>query len=159
MVTELPVNIEFSLPDGWQAAPPDEVGAPGVAFVAVHPDGEADGFTTNLTVAGEIRDPALPIAAIADDSVRRIESVAESVRVRDRVDLGPDDSPGMTQVLDIEMGQGKQLVQCQVYLSLDDVHDPRRRAVLELALTCTSEQLDDVLPDFQRFVGTIRPST
>jgi hypothetical protein len=159
MVTELPVNIEFSLPDGWQAAPPDEVGAPEVAFVAVHPGGEADGFTANLTVAGEIRDPAMPIAAIAEDSVHRIGGVAESVRVRDRVDVGPDDSPGMTQVLDIVMGQGKQLVQCQVYLSLDDVHDPGRRAVLELALTCTREQLEDVLPDFQRFVGTIRPST
>lgn len=159
MVTRLPVNIEFSLPDGWQAAPPDEVGAPGAAFVALHPDGEADGFTTNLTVAGEIRDPALPIATIADDSVHRLESVAESVRVRDRTDLGPDDSPGMTQVLDIEMSPGKQLVQCQVYLSLDDVHDPGRRAVLELALTCPREQLEDVLPDFQRFVGTIRART
>jgi hypothetical protein len=157
MVTELPVNIEFSLPDGWQAAPPDEVGAPEVAFVAVHPDG--DGFTANLTIAGEIRDPALPISTIADDSVQRLESVTESVRVRDRVDLGPEDSPGMTQVLDIEMGQGKQLVQCQVYLSLADIHDPRRRAVLELALTCTREQLEDVLPDFQRFVGTIRART
>ena len=158
MVTELPVNIEFSLPDGWQAAPPDEVGAPEMAFVAVHPDGEDDGFTTNLTVAGELRDPALPIAAIADDSVHRIGKVAESVRVRDRVDLGPGDSRGMTQVLDIEMGQGKQLVQCQVYLSLDDIHDPRRRAVLELALTCKRERLEAVLPDFQRFVGTIRPT-
>lgn len=161
MVTELPVRIEFSLPDGWQAAPPDEVGAPEVAFVALHPastDGGANGFTTNLTVAGEIRDPALPMATIADESVQRLESVAESVRVRDRTDLGPVDAPGMTQVLDIEMGQGKRLVQCQVYLPMDDVHDPRRRAVLELVLTCTPEQLDDVLSDFQRFLGTIRPA-
>jgi hypothetical protein len=157
MVTELPVHIEFSLPDGWQAASPDEVGAPEMAFVAVR-SGE-DGFTTNLTVAGEIRDPAMPISAIADDSVHRIGEVAGSVRVRDRVALGPDGSPGMTQVLDIEMEQGEQLVQCQVYLSLDDIHDPQKHAVLELALTCTRERLDDVLPDFQRFVGTIRPRT
>jgi hypothetical protein len=159
MVTELPVRIEFSLPDGWQAAPPDEVGAPGAAFVALHPDGEANGFTTNLTIAGEIRDPALPMTTIADDSVRRIEEVAESVRVRDRTDLGPADAPGMTQVLDVEMGQGKRLVQCQIYLPLDDIHDPRRRAVLELVLTCTPEQLEAVVPDFQRFVGTIRPAS
>ena len=37
MVSELPVRIEFSLPEGWQATPPDEAGAPGVAFVALHP--------------------------------------------------------------------------------------------------------------------------
>lgn len=161
MVTELPVRIEFSLPDGWQAAPPDQVGASGVAFVAVRPastDGEANGFTANLTIAGEIRDPALPMATIADDAVHRLENIAESVRVRDRTDIGPSDAPGMTQVLDLEMGQGKQLVQCQIYLPMDDVHDPRRRAVLELVLTCTPEQLDDARADFQRFVGTVRPA-
>jgi hypothetical protein len=161
MVTELPVRIEFSLPDGWQAASPDEVGTPGVAFVALHPastDRGANEFTTNLTIAGEIRDPALPMATIADESVHRLENIAESVRVRDRTDLGPADTPGMTQVLDIEMGQGKRLVQCQVYLPMDDVHDRRRRAVLELVLTCTPDQLDDARSDFQRFVGTVRPA-
>jgi len=160
MVTELPVRIEFSLPDGWQAAPPDEVGAAGVAFVAVHPasnNGGANGFTTNLTIAGEILDPAVPMATIADESVRRLEGVAESVGVRGRTEFSPD-APGMTQVLDIDMGQGKQLVQCTIYLAADDVHDPSRRAVLELVLTCTPEQFDEALPDFQRFVGTIRPA-
>jgi hypothetical protein len=157
MVTELPVRIEFSLPDGWQAAPPDEVGVPGVAFVALHP-ASANGFTANLTVAGELRDPALPMATIADESVHRLEGAAESVRVRDRTDFGPSDTPGMTQVLDMEMGQGKRLVQCQIYLPVEDAHDPRRRAVLELVLTCTPEQFDDVLPGFQRFVGTVRPA-
>lgn len=157
MVTELPVRIDFSLPDGWQAAPPDEVGAPGVAFVALHPAGAANGFTTNLTIAGEVRDPALSMTTIADESVRRVQDVAESVSVRDRTRIGPEDAPGMTQVLDLDMGQGKRLVQCQVYLPMDDVNDPRRRAVLELVLTSTPDQFDDVLPDFQRFVGTVRP--
>ena len=155
MVAELPILIEFSLPVGWQAAPPDEVGAPEVAFAALHPS-STDGFTTNLTIAGEIRDPALPIATIAARSVRRLEGTAESVNVRDRKDFGRGDAPGMAQVLDIEMGQGKRLLQYQVYLSMDDVHDPRLRAVFELVLTCRPDQLDDVLPDFQRFVGTIR---
>lgn len=154
MVTELPVRIEFTLPDGWQAAPPDEVGAPGVAFVALRPApaGSTNGFVTNLTIAGELRDPAVRLATLADESVHRVETVAESVRVRDRADSGP----AMTQVLDIEMGEGKRLVQCQVYLPVDDVHD--RRTVLELVLTCTPEQLDDASPDFQRFVATVRPA-
>ena len=159
MVTELPVRIEFALPDGWQAAPPDEVGAPGVAFVAVRPvspGGGADGFVTNLTIAGEIRDPAVRMATIADESVHRVENVAESVRVRDRADFGQGDAPGLTQLLDIELDEGTRLVQCQVYLPIDDVHD--QRTVLELVLTCTPEQFDDVESDFRRFVGTVRPA-
>jgi hypothetical protein len=157
MVTELPVRIEFSLPDGWQPAPPDEVGAPGVAFVALHP-ASTNGFTANITIAGELRDPALATSVIADESLRRLEKVAVSVRLRDRTEVGPGDSPGVTQVLDIDMGPGQRLVQCQVYVSMNDVNDPRRRAVLELVLTCKPNQLDDVLADFQRFVQTVRPA-
>jgi len=158
MVTELPVRIEFSLPDGWQSAPPDEVGAPGVAFVALRPSTGGNGFTTNLTIAGEIRDPSVPASTVADESVQRLESVAESVSVRDRTDFGPADAQGMTQVLDLEMGQGKRLVQCQIYVPVDDVTDPSRRAVLELVLTCTPDEFDAALPDFQQFVATVRPA-
>ena len=157
MVSELPVRIEFSLPEGWQATPPDEAGAPGVAFVALHP-ASTNGFTANLTIAGDFRDPGLTMVAIADESVHRLEGVAGSVHVRDRAAVGSVDAPGITQVLDIEMGPSQRLVQCQVYVSMHDVVDPGRRAVIELVLTCTPEQLDDVLSDFQRFVGTIRPA-
>jgi hypothetical protein len=157
MVSELPVRIEFSLPEGWQATSPDEAGAPGVAFVALHP-ASANGFTANLTIAGEFRDPKLPMSAIADESVQRLEKVAGSVHVRDRVAVGSDDAPGISQVLDIVMGPSQRLVQCQVYVSMQDIYDPRRRAVLELVLTCTPEQLDDVFADFQAFVRTVRPA-
>ncbi|MFG1642755.1 hypothetical protein ACGFMK_20895 [Amycolatopsis sp. NPDC049252] len=153
MVTELPVRIEFALPAGWQAAPPDEVGAPGVAFVAVRPV-PPGGFVTNLTIAGEIRDPAVRMATIADESVSRVESVAESVRVRERADFSQGAAPGLTQLLDIKQ-EGERLVQCQVYLPVDDVHG--RRTVLELVLTCTAGRFDEVASDFRRFVGTVRP--
>lgn len=157
MATELPVRIEFTLPDGWQAAPPDDVGAPGVAFVALHP-ASANGFTANLTIAGEFRDPGLPMTQFADESVQRLEEAAGAVRVRDRVEVGTGDSPGITQVLDIEVGVSQHLVQCQVYVSMSDEVDPSRRAVLELVLTCTPEQLDTVFADFQNFVRTVRPA-
>jgi hypothetical protein len=156
MATELPVRIEFALPDGWKAAPPDEVGAPGVAFVALHP-ASANGFTANLTIAGEFRDPTLPMVEIADESVRRLEGIGARVEVRDRVDVGSTESPGITQVLDIWMSTSERLVQCQVYVSMHDVADPAKRAVLELVLTCTPDQLDEVLADFQEFVRTVRP--
>ena len=155
MVTQLPVRIDFSLPRGWQAAPPDEVGAPGVAFVALHP-GSANGFTANLTIAGQFREPQLTMADIADESVRRLEEAAGSVSVRRRVEVGSESAPGITQVLDIEVGTEQQLVQCQVYVSMHDVDDPNRRAVLELVLTCTPAQLDEVFEDFQEFVRSVR---
>jgi hypothetical protein len=158
MATELPVRIEFTLPDGWQATPPDEAGAPGVAFVALHPS-STNGFTANLTIAGQFRDPTLPMTAIADESVRRLSEVAGDVHVRDRVEVGSPDSPGITQVLDIDVGVSQRLVQCQVYVSMQDVHDRRKRAVIELVLTCTPDQLDNVFADFQNFVRTVRPAT
>lgn len=37
MPAELPVPIEFRLPEGWLPAKPNEVDAEGVAFAAVHP--------------------------------------------------------------------------------------------------------------------------
>jgi hypothetical protein len=157
MATELPVPIEFSLPDGWQAARPDDAGAPGVAFVALHP-ATANGFTANLTIAGQFRDPTLSMTAIADESVQRLSQAVGRVHVRDRVEVGDRDAPGITQVLDIQMGENQQLVQCQVYVSMQDIHDPRKRAVLELVLTCTPQQLDHVFGDFQEFVRTVRPA-
>jgi len=158
MATELPVRIEFTLPDGWQATPPDEAGAPGVAFVALHPTSN-NGFTANLTIAGQFRDPSLAMTTIADESVRRLEEVAGAVHVRDRVEVGSPDTPGITQVLDIGVGVSQQLVQCQVYVSMHDERDRRRRAVIELVLTCTPDQLDHVFADFQNFVRTVRPAT
>lgn len=157
MVTELPVRIEFSLPDGWQAAPPDEVGAPGIAFVALHPvPGGGNGFVANLTIAGQIREPVVPMATIADESVRRLDGVAESVLVRDRAEFDVGGAPGMTQVVELAMGGGKRLLQTQVYLPMSN--SLGQRAVIELVLTCTPEQIDDVRSDFEEFVGTVRPA-
>lgn len=160
MATQLPVRIEFSLPEGWTAAPPDEVGAPGVAFVALHPRSIA-GFTANITIAGQVRDPELTMTALADESVRRLEANTGPVHVRMREEVGTDIAPGITQTLDILAtvdGQALSLVQTQVLVSMRDVHDPDRRVVLELVLTCTPEQLDDVLGDFRRFVRGVRPA-
>lgn len=155
MATELPVRIEFSLPEGWQAAPPDEAGAPGVAFVALHP-ASANGFTANLTIAGRFRDAKLPMEQIADESVERLMDAVGDVEVRRRVPVGNADAPGITQVLDIQVGTGHPLVQCQVYVSLIDDSHPDRRAVLELVLTCKPGQLDAVFEDFQAFVRSVR---
>ena len=160
MVTQLPVRIEFKLPGGWQAAPPDEVGASGVAFVALR-TGSVDDFTPNITIAGQFRDPDLSMGTISDESVRRLEQNYGGVNVRQRTEVGSAEAPGITQVLDIMATVDSRpvpLVQCQVYLSMADVDDPAKRVVLELVLTCKPSQLEDVFEDFQQFVRTVRPT-
>ncbi|MBK1785424.1 hypothetical protein JHE00_13900 [Prauserella sp. ASG 168] len=161
MATQLPVQIEFSLPAGWQAAQPDEVGAPGVAFVALH-GAPSGGFTSNITIAGQVRDDETPLDTIAAESAERLGQETDVVQVRNRKPVGSERAPGLTQVLDIGTtvrDRRLQLVQCQVYLDLHADEDPAQRAVLEIVLTCESDRLGAVLGDFQQFVGTVRPES
>jgi len=161
MPTTLPVPIEFRLPEGWSAVPPDQAGAPDVAFVALHPHPEA-GFAANITIDGEYRPDAAPLTAIADESVQRMREVAESVAVSDRREIGPSGAPGLTQRLPFSAVAGgvrRDLVQSQVYLAMLNVGDPRKRSVIRLTLTATAAQHDTVLGDFQDFVRTVRPET
>ncbi|MFE4638538.1 hypothetical protein ACFRJ1_34910 [Streptomyces sp. NPDC056773] len=161
MATTLPVPIEFRLPEGWRPAPPDEVGAPGVAFVALHPQPDS-GFTANITIDGEYRPDEATLDELADASVELLREAAESVEVAARREIGSEGAPGLTQRLTFSAVAGgvrRELVQSQVYLSMLDVHDARRRAVIRLVLTATAEQHDGVLGDFQEFLRTVGPDT
>lgn len=158
MATTLPVKIEFSLPEGWQPAPPDEVGAPGVAFIALHP-GSRDKFTANITIAGQIRDET-DLVALAHESVERIREGA-TVTVAKQAQGGTPELPALTQTLRISTtlrGYPVELVQSQVYLLVQDAHDPSTHAVIELALTAKQSQLDQVAEDYEEFVKSIRPA-
>lgn len=161
MSTTLPVPIAFRLPDGWRPAPPDEVGAPDVAFVALHP--KPDGhFTANITIEGDYRPDDTPLAGLADESVERMRAIADSVVLTGRQEVGSADAPGLTQQLSFTSvlhGTRTALLQTQVYLSLLDEDDPQRRAVIRLALTATAGQHDEVLGDFQDFVRSVGPDT
>ncbi|UWE12665.1 hypothetical protein [Actinacidiphila bryophytorum] len=161
MSTTLPVPIEFRLPDGWRPAPPDEVGAPDVAFVALYP--KPDGhFTANITIDGDYRPDDSPLADIADESVERMRSIADSVVLTGRQEVGSEDAPALTQQLSftaVLRGERTALLQTQVYLSMLDENDPHQRAVIRLALTATAGQHDDVLGDFQEFVRSVGPDT
>ncbi|GGX68630.1 hypothetical protein [Streptomyces hiroshimensis] len=157
----LPVPIEFRLPEGWLPADPESGGAMGVAFAAVHPRPHA-GFTANITIDGEYRPDATSLGHLADESVERLREVAESVVVTDRREVGSPDTPALIQRLAFSTGDGdarRDLVQSQVYLSMLDIADSRKRAVVRLALTASPAQHDTVLGDFQDFVRTVRPGT
>ncbi|MEU3722020.1 hypothetical protein [Streptomyces sp. NPDC031705] len=164
MPATLPVPIEFRLPQGWQAAPPDEVGAPDVAFVALRPQPDAPdgGFTANITVDGEFLADGVTLEELADASVARVESGAEAVRLAGRREIGSPQAPGLTQRLDVTAFTGgalRELVQLQVYMTIQDIADPHKRAVIRLVLTATAAQHDGVLGDFQEFLRTVRPDT
>ncbi|MFG2555250.1 hypothetical protein [Streptomyces sp. NPDC048581] len=159
MATTLPVKIEFSLPEGWQPASPDEMGAPEVAFVALHPESR-DGFTANITIAGKMRDDLADLVTLAEESVQRL-SEAGAVRVAKRHEVGTPEAPVLTQTLRLSSrlrGLPLELVQSQVYVTMQDVHDPAKRAVLEFMLTAKLSQLDAVQDDFKEFVRSIRPA-
>lgn len=163
MATTLPTPIEFQLPDGWTPAPPDEVGAPGAAFVALHPastDRRMADFTANITIAGEVRGDGTSLTDIAEESVARLSTGAQ-VRVASRVDVASSAVPGLSQVLNVAIrhqGEVHQLIQCQAYLDLKDAADPAKRVVIELGLTATANQIESLVGDFQSFVRTVKPA-
>jgi len=160
MASTLPVPIEFELPDGWVAAPPDEVGAPGAAFVALHPDPQPTGFTANITIGGEFRPDQASLEDIADESIERLASATAGATLDTRNEFGDADAPGLTQLVRIRErigGVERALAQCQVYLSMSDVDDERKRVVLQLSLTAAEDRLSEVVGDFQRFVASVRP--
>ncbi|MFC0601596.1 hypothetical protein [Streptomyces palmae] len=161
MAATLPVPIEFSLPEGWRPAPPEELGAPGVAFMALHPRPDA-GFTANITIDGDFRPDEATLADMAEEAVRRVREVAESVVVTSRRELGSEDAPGLAQRLTLSAvtgGTRRDLVQSQVYLAFLDPGSPHKRAVIRLILTCTAAQEEGVVGDFQDFLRSVAPDT
>lgn len=161
MATDLPVPIEFRLPDGWHAASPDEAGLPDVAFIALNAATHGSGFTANITVDGEVRTDGASLAEIADESVASLRGTAPTVTVAHRADLGVGDAPGLAQDLRITLREGavRELVQSQVYLTVPDAVDTARRAVVRASLTAALDQVDTVMADFREFLSSIRLDT
>jgi hypothetical protein len=160
MAATLPVPIECELPDGWNPAAPDDVGAPGVAFIALHPLPQRTGFTPNITISGEVRHDRVTLDDIAEESIRRLGETSERATLARRTSVGTAEAPGLAQLVNIRHlmdGVERDLIQCQVYLSMHDVEDTRRRAVVQVAVTAPTEQFADVLADFRQFVASVRP--
>lgn len=156
--TTLPVRMEFRLPDGWYAADPAAAGA---LFLAKNPMSSfgTDSFVANITISGLRRDDG-HMGDIAAESVERLARSAD-VRVLDRREVGSRRARGFTQLVSLSVvhdGQLLELVQQQVYLSLRDVGDASKRAIVQLAMTCTPRQFGQLAEDFSAFVRTVRPS-
>ncbi len=155
---DLPVPIEFSLPQGWQSVPPAEVGAAGAAFVALHPASRGDGFVPTIVITGDVRDSTVDLSDIAAESVEQLEAPGADVRVESSKEGGTATNPWLTQAVRISPGpRGQEIMQMQTYLGMGDTANPQRRAVLQFALTSQPEHFQDLAVDFQEFISTVRP--
>jgi hypothetical protein len=153
MATELPVRIEFQLPEGWQTVESDEHGE---AFVALHKDSREHGFPASISLSGGLLPEGGSLEWIADESIAHLYESDHTVRPRAR-EKAPT---ALTQILDLSTtinGAEVDLVQCQTFLELRDANDPGKTAVLEVVLTGTHEQAELLIGDFQDFVATVRP--
>lgn len=159
MASTIPVPIQFSLPEGWQSAPPDEVNAPDAAFVALRPPA-SNGFTPNITLSGELRGDDVPLTQVADEVIARLESSVGSVQLGRRKEVGSDDSPGLTQAVRMPItleGRKQDVVQFQVFITMRDTSDPSRKVVLHAVLSSTPDRFEAVISEFQTFLSTIKP--
>ncbi|MFD2473836.1 hypothetical protein [Amycolatopsis silviterrae] len=140
--------LGFDVPEGWTPVPPI---APGLVFVAVHPKPKAD-FTPNITLGIQQREDSLPLKEIADESVERLGRTMALLDVLDRQDVGSPAAPGCTQTLRLRTGEGQDLLQIQVFLT---VPGPAGRVVLELVCTADPQDARTLVPDFRKFVASV----
>jgi len=145
--------LGFDIPDGWVPVEPSSVGAEGAVFVAVHRGTEAE-FTPNITLSIGQRPDQAQITDIADEAVERLGRSMAALEVVRRKVIGTGIAPGVTQVLRIRTGEGQDLVQTQVQLTVPGA-SPAERLILEIACTATPEAARGLGDDFRRFVGSV----
>jgi hypothetical protein len=142
--------LDFVIPDGWTAVAPGDSGA---VFVAVHPvPGEE--FTPNITVSVQQRPDDAPIDAVAAEAVERLSRTLAGLDVLSRRGVGEPSAPGVLQLLRLRTGEGEELIQTQVHLTVPGA-TPADRLVLELACTAAPATARRLAPGFQRFVDSL----
>jgi hypothetical protein len=143
--------LDFVIPDGWTAVDP---GGSGAVFVAVH-DAAPGEFVPNITVSVQQRPDDASIDAIAEEAVERLSRTLAGLEVLSRRDVGEPAAPGVMQLLRLRTGEGEELIQTQVHLTVPGA-TPEERLVLELACTAAPATARRLSPGFQRFVGSVR---
>lgn len=145
--------LGFDIPDGWVAVDPASAGAAGAVFVAVHTETTED-FTPNITLSVVQRPDQARITDIADEAVERLGRSMATLEVVRRKEIGSEIAPGVTQVLRLRTGEGQDVVQTQVQLTVPG-ETPAGRLILEIACTATPEAARRLGEDFRRFVGSV----
>ncbi|MDA3647487.1 hypothetical protein LZ318_34035 [Saccharopolyspora indica] len=142
-------DLTFELSGEWTPVPAERFADPGVVMAAQHGPSRT-GFTANIVVTTV---PGGLWAAEADWLAQLAESYV-AVCLLCRNEFGTADTPGCARVVRLRSA-GTDVVQTQV---LVEMAATAGSIVVRMALTCTPDQLDEVLPDFEDFVGSIRPA-
>ncbi|WP_410568874.1 hypothetical protein [Amycolatopsis sp. cmx-4-61] len=142
--------LDFVIPDGWTAVDPGDSGA---VFVAVHAAAPGE-FVPNITVSVQQRPDDASIDAIAAEAVERLSRTLAGLEVLSRRDVGDAAAPAVMQLLRLRTGEGTELVQTQVHLTVPGAV-PADRLVLELACTAAPATARRLSPGFQRFVASV----
>ena len=142
--------LDFVIPDGWTAVAPGDSGA---VFVAVH-DAAPGEFVPNITVSVQQRPDDATIDAVAAEAVERLSRTLSGLDVLSRRDVGDAAAPAVMQLLRLRTGEGTELIQTQVHLTVPGA-TPAERLVLELACTAAPATARRLSPGFQRFVAGV----
>ena len=142
--------LDFVIPDGWTAVDPGDSGA---VFVAVHAAAPGE-FTPNITVSVQQRPDDATIDAVAAEAVERLSRTLAGLDVLVVRDVGEPAAPGVMQLLRLRTGEGTELIQTQVHLTVPGA-TPAERLVLELACTAAPATARRLAPGFQRFVASV----
>lgn len=138
--------LGFDIPDGWTAVEPGDSGA---VFVAVHPEPGED-FTPNITLSVQQRPDPASIVDIADEAVERLGRSLAGLDVLSRREI-EGAAPSVTQLLRLRTGEGTELIQTQVHLTVPGAE----RVVLEIACTASPAVARRLSGSFERFVGSV----
>lgn len=138
--------LGFDIPDGWTAVEPGDSGA---VFVAVHPEPGED-FTPNITLSVQQRPDPASIVDIAEEAVERLGRSLAGLDVLSRREI-EGAAPGVTQLLRLRTGEGTELIQTQVHLTVPGAE----RVVLEIACTAAPAVARRLAGSFERFVGSV----
>lgn len=139
-MTQLPVSVQFGLPDGWEPVPAEDV-----AFAAMRSP------TAGIMLTGGVWPVWVPLRDVAAEAVADLRETASEVTVLSGDEIG---SGGFVQELRFTVDD-ETLVRSEVYLVMGE--GPGRRAVVRAALTCTREEFDVLAADFRAFVGSLGP--
>lgn len=161
MATVMPVSLHFQLPDGWVAGDPDEAGAPGAAFIAGHLGSVEGTFPANIVIQGELRPDAASLEKIANEPIKQTQQddAFTAAQVVERREIRASRTPGLVQIMKVVIDRGgtaQPLIQTQVFLSMRELDDPTKRAVVTIQLTATPSQFSTVIDDFEAFLRTVR---
>ncbi|MFE5493165.1 hypothetical protein ACFQ7Z_24880 [Streptomyces virginiae] len=111
-------------------------------------------MTTNFGLLGTAAGKWETVA----DELKKVETRYGDTVQKITNEFGDPDAPGLTQRLSFSAVAGgvrRDLVQSQVFVSVVDVGDPDKHALIRLVLTATAARFHSVLPYFQEFLRTV----